>query len=132
MFKLQKSNQKILAILITASLATIPTITTAKNKITAYYDDSGFVIDESSRFSLTISLDELNALLNYTEEDLIRIKVGENNLEIDKITLLELKEKAENERKELDCYITIIYTAAGVITSLIIKSTLKEEIKKRK
>ena len=128
-----KQNNNIVAIITAASLITIPTIVQANNKIEAYYDEGNMNIREYNSYTLRISKEKLEELLQSNNEELINIKISNEEVKINREELLKLKKQADQYEKEnLEYSILIIVISGALLTTIILKDTLKEKYLKKK
>ena len=96
----KKINHEVLIFFTTAALAfSAADIVKADNNIDAYYDNNIFNIKCSDRRFLSISIEELNCLLDSNIDNSIVLKIGEDYTIIDKELLLNLKKNAEERKK---------------------------------
>lgn len=124
-----KINKNILAIIMTGSLINIPTVLIAQNKTNAYYESNKFVIQEKNSYTLEISKEKLEELINSDSNNNVKIIIGNKKVEIDKQELIKLKKQADQLKKEYEYYLTITYTATGAILIIITSSELKKMTK---
>lgn len=127
-----KKNRNVVALLTSFSLLSLSTVTYASNKnIDAYYDNDSINIQNYNSFTLEISKSKLEQLLKQSNEEIILVKVGNEELRISKDELVRLKNKALEYDRENREYTMFICLIGGVVsTAIIVKESIKQKIYK--
>ena len=124
------NNKNIVALMTALSLISIPVVSKAiDTNLDAYYDDTSINIEKRKSFTLRISKQRLEELINSKEENYITIKIDNEEVTINKKELIYLKNKADSYDTENREY-TIIIALVGAIAieTIIIKEKVKNFI----
>ena len=123
-------NKNVIALLATFSLLSVPVMSKAiDNNLDAYYDDTSINIENKKSFTIKITKQRLEELLNSSEEDIIIVKIENEEIKIDKKNLIDLKNKAdEYDKKNIEYTITISLIGALTIGTIILKEKVKQKI----
>lgn len=124
--KLYKNN--VIALLTTFSLLNVPVVSKGVNNLDAYYDDTSINIESNKLFTIKISKQKLEELINSSEENIITVKINNEEIKINRKELKELKNKADMYDKENLEY-TIVISSVGALTLITI--FLKEKFKQK-
>ena len=73
-------NNNVVALLTTFSLLNVPVVSKGINNLDAYYEDNNINIENNKLFTIKISKQKLEKLINSSEEHIITVKI--NNEEI--------------------------------------------------
>ena len=123
-------NKSIVAIFTALSLLNLSGVSKAKeNKLDAYYDDTSINIENRNSFTIKINKEKLEELINSSEEDIITVKIEDEEVIINKEELTNLKNKADEYDKKNKEY-TIVITLVGTfaIGTIILKEKAKQRI----
>lgn len=126
-------NKNIIAIFTAASLIGTPLVASeSSRKMTAYYENSHFNICQSDFCAITITKEQLENLLASENDNLIEIKIEDTSKTINKNELTELKKMAEkSKRQENEACLLTIFMGGLVGTTIAIKESIREKIKKK-
>lgn len=123
-------NKKVVALLTTFTLITVPVVSKAvDNNLDAYYDDTSINIENKKSFTIKISKQRLEELINSKKEKMITIKIDDEEVVINREKLIDLKNKADEYDKKNKEY-TIIISLVGTMTisTIILKEKAKQKI----
>lgn len=123
-------NKKVIALLTTFTLITVPVVSKAiDNNLDAYYDDTSINIENKKTFTIKISKQKLEELINSKEEKMITIKIDNEEVVISREELIDLKNKADEfDKKNKEYTIIISFVGALTISTIILKEKAKQKI----
>ena len=124
-------NKNIVAILTTFTILNAPIVSKGvDSNIDAYYDDTNINIEKRKSYTLKLSKEKLEELIKSNEEEIIIIKIAEEEVKINRKELISLKEKADEYDKKNKEY-TIVISGAGAfaLTTIILKDKIKQKIR---
>lgn len=124
-------NKNIVAILTTFTILNAPIVSKGvDSNIDAYYDDTNINIEKRKSYTLKLSKEKLEELIKSNEEEIIIIKIAEEEVKINRKELISLKEKAdEYDRKNKEYTIVISGAGAFALTTIILKEKIKQKIR---
>lgn len=122
-------NKNVVALLTTLTLISIPLkVIATENNFDAYYDDTSLNIEKRKSFTIRINKKKLEELINSSNENIITIKIDEEEVIISREELIKLKNQADEYDKENKEYTIVISLIGSIAVGTII---LKEKIKQR-
>lgn len=124
-------NKNIVAILTAFTILNAPIVSKGvDSNIDAYYDDTNINIEKRQSYTLKLSKEKLEELIKSNEEEIIIIKIAEEEVKINRKELISLKEKADEYDKKNKEY-TIVISGAGTfaLTTIILKDKIKQKIR---
>lgn len=122
-------NKNVVALLTTLTLISIPLKAIAtENNFDAYYDDTSLNIEKRKSFTIRINKKKLEELINSSNENIITIKIDEEEVIISREELIKLKNQADEYDKENKEYTIVISLIGSIAVGTII---LKEKIKQK-
>ena len=127
MLKIDRS-KRIMAILFSSTLVFGSNVCFGENKVNAYTEDNMLNIYEYGHYEIKINEEIIDNLI---EDGGLYVKLGDEVICIDSKELSEIKKKALDDERELNCYKAIIYTSFGAIILCIVKSQIKSFVKRR-
>lgn len=122
-------NNNVVALLTTFSLLNVPVVSKGINNLDAYYEDNNINIENKKLFTIKISKQKLEKLINSSEENIITVKINNEEIKINREELISLKAKADKYDKENKEY-TIAISSVGTLT--LISIFLKDKFKQKK